>query len=104
MIFNPAISSGGGGIETVTGSIPSVNPFMVYSISYTDADGNYISGRPGSTTITVLKNTIVLFSGSAPVMNEYDFGGAVVDVLAPSSSIDGSYIKLATVTGDFTIS
>lgn len=104
MIFNPVISSGGGGGETVTGSIPAVNPFMTYSISYTDADGNYISGKPGSTTITVLKNTIVLFSGNAPVMAEYDFGGSVVDVRAPSSPVNESYIKLATVTGDFTIS
>ena len=94
----------GGSVETVTGSIPAYSTWLKYTISYTDANCDYISGVPNSETITVLKNTIVAFGGNASVMDEYDFGGLVVDASAALPTGNGGYIKLATVTGDFTIS
>lgn len=94
----------GGSVETVTGTIPVSSAWMKYTISYTDANGDYISIVPGVETITVLKNTIVILGGNATVMDEYGFDGLVVDVSDALPNENGGYYKFAAVTGDFTIS
>ena len=96
-VFAMGPGSGGGNMETVTGTIPAVNDGVFY---YTNGSGEFVSEPMSArTTVSVLKNTAAYFT--ADDAGRLQFTGSTKSPQNASTSTGD--LRLAVVTGDFAI-